>query len=204
MDTYLMDNDRNDSFGLDSLEKMRKRLLDLTGRNRLLNFSHKSGPFVRVIDELPNQLISGLINDRKFSFKALPEPSQTQLRDSGYFDADSKTGRLTSQKRLPKAIEWAQELGFKTHFDVPSPEDIGQSEEKHRDKYIQTLYYPHELESRFRSLHGKAKTHLEETGTNILYLTFGYLEWFEDKKSNVQRLAPFNPGSSPAGKRNIR
>ncbi|MNQ81445.1 hypothetical protein D3C85_964680 [compost metagenome] len=41
----------------DSLEKLRSRLLDLSARNRLLNFSHaRSKRFVRIIDELPDHL----------------------------------------------------------------------------------------------------------------------------------------------------
>ncbi|GAB2190661.1 hypothetical protein MAH1_22690 [Sessilibacter sp. MAH1] len=38
------DNDLNKNFAFDSLQTIRNRLLDLTGRNRLLNFRYgKSG-----------------------------------------------------------------------------------------------------------------------------------------------------------------
>lgn len=43
-------------FCLESLEQIRNRLLDLTARNRLLNFSHGKGGYIRIIDELPDQL----------------------------------------------------------------------------------------------------------------------------------------------------
>ncbi len=40
------------------LEKLRLRLLDLSGRNRLLNFkfSERSRTQVRLVDELPDQV----------------------------------------------------------------------------------------------------------------------------------------------------
>jgi len=43
-----------------SLENLRKRLLDLTARNRLINFRHTKGASLRVIDRQPNQLVEFL------------------------------------------------------------------------------------------------------------------------------------------------
>ena len=51
----------NDNFAFDSLQSIRNRLLDLTGRNRLLNFKHGRTGFIRVIDEMPDQLANAFI-----------------------------------------------------------------------------------------------------------------------------------------------
>lgn len=42
-----------------TLENLRTRLLDLTARNRLINFRHMRQGSLRVVDELPDQYING-------------------------------------------------------------------------------------------------------------------------------------------------
>lgn len=70
------------------------------------------------------------------------------------------------------------------------------------ENQIQTLYYPAELDVVLRSIYGKAKTSIEETGAGILYLSLGFLEWYESEDSDKPRLAPlFNiPMSLDKGK----
>jgi very-short-patch-repair endonuclease len=56
---------------------LRMRLLDLTNSNRLLNykFSARSRRHVRLVDQLPDQLIERFDDDKRFVFRSLPEPS---------------------------------------------------------------------------------------------------------------------------------
>ena len=42
-----------------------------------------------------------------------------------------------------------------------------------------------EMQKTLRSLRDKAKTANEEQGTNILYLSFGFLKWTESKKTLI-------------------
>jgi hypothetical protein len=53
------------------------RLLDLTNSNRLLNykFSARSRRHVRLVDQLPDQLIERFDDDKRLVFRSLPEPS---------------------------------------------------------------------------------------------------------------------------------
>ena len=44
-----------------NLEKLRKKLLNLSARNRLLNFKHTKSSSLRIIDEVPNQLFEKMI-----------------------------------------------------------------------------------------------------------------------------------------------
>lgn len=68
--------DRRAIYTRDQIEKLRQRLLDLTKRNRLLNyvFSETARGQVRVIDELPNQLFERLQNGGQMWFRSLKEP----------------------------------------------------------------------------------------------------------------------------------
>ena len=44
------------------LEKIRSRLLDLTNRNRLLNFRHTSASSIRIVDADPDTIFTRLMN----------------------------------------------------------------------------------------------------------------------------------------------
>ncbi|GAB3382576.1 DUF4011 domain-containing anti-phage protein Hhe [Azotobacter armeniacus] len=175
-----------------SLEKLRSRLLDLSARNRLLNFSHaRSKRFVRVIDELPDQLFAKLTEEKSMRFAAVPEPTEKQLLEHGYLQRDEATGLLSETGKLPGAEEWAARLGMASEHELPQAAPDVPDPRKHADNTIQTLYYPAELEARLQIIHGQSRLALEETGANVLFLAFGFLEWDESLSGrNSPRLAP--------------
>ncbi len=174
----------------DSLETLRKRLLDLSARNRLLNFRHTKNSSLRVVDELPDQLIKTLLADTEMAFRAVPEPTKEELLKAGYIEIEEETGAEKRIKKDPTAEEWAQLLGYDTSYEVPES-DKDDNEEKHHDNEIQTLFYPNELETRLRGLRSKAKTAIEETGSNILFLVLGFLEWHDRDKNYLAPLFLF-------------
>src|SRR5436190_11712432 len=56
------------------LEKLRARLLDLTNRNRLLNFRHSNASSLRIVDADLNAVFARLINGEEIPFRPVPEP----------------------------------------------------------------------------------------------------------------------------------
>lgn len=174
-------------FAFDSLESVRKRLLDLTGRNQLLNYKHPKASCVRIIDELPDQIYTELQFGKTFTFIPVPEPTERQLIEQGYLRWNT-SGELVEEKPFPNAERWASFLGFNTSYELPEVSDnfVG----KHQDLDIQTLMYATELEARLRAIRSKADTAIEESGSNVLYIVLGFLEWYESRESEVKRLAP--------------
>ena len=171
------------------LESLRRRLLDLTARNRLLNFRHTKTGCIRVIDELPDQLKHFLADDEKdMRFIPVPDPTRRQLIDAGHIEIDPDTDE-DKVLHEPSAKEWADWLGLHTRYECPEITS-GTEEDKHTDNAIQTVLFPDELETRLRSMRQKANLAIEETGANILYLSIGFLEWFESRDSDLKRLAP--------------
>ena len=171
------------------LESLRRRLLDLTARNRLLNFRHTRTSCIRVIDELPDQLKQLLADDEKeMRFLPVPDPTRRQLIEAGHIETDPETGK-EKVVHQPDAKEWAEYLGLHSKYECPEASS-GEDEEKHSDNAIQTMLFPDELETRLRSMRQKANSAIEETGANILYLSIGFLEWFDSKDSDQKRLAP--------------
>jgi hypothetical protein len=89
------------NFAMDSLENLRRRLLDLSARNRLLNFSHGRQGNVRVIDELPDELHRMLLSEEELRFQAIPDPTREQLIEAGYIEIDLETGLDSRIRKAP-------------------------------------------------------------------------------------------------------
>ena len=137
------------------LDSVRKRLLDLSLRNRLLN--HRRGSrCIGIVDELP-----------AFVFRRLLEADHLEFlswEDRRSPDADDASAR-------PKK-------------ELPTPSE--DPDEHHRDRFLQTPLPQEKLEQVLKKITAESQRSLEETGTNILYLAMGFLEWFETQ--NPERI----------------
>lgn len=169
------------------LENLRMRLLDLTARNRLINFRHTKKGSLRIIDELPDQLAETLLSETEMRFLPVPEPSRDELIGTGYIEID-EAGQEIRLRREPTAEEWAKQKGLATSYEVPKP-STEQVDDRHSDNAIQTLLYPYELETRLKNILQTSESAIQEMGANILYLAFGYLEWYESG-NDKSRSAP--------------
>lgn len=156
-----------------ALQQLRKRLLDLSSRNRLLNYRHPKGRSIQFVDEPNLNLVFNRLIDsgKQLEVRYVPEP-----------DPDSY-----EQKR-PDVKSHAEKLGVKvsTDFSVAS---CGPVTNKHAPK-LQALFYPAELQKLCAKLRSEAGTIIEETGTNMLYLVFGFLEFYDSDSSEKPMLAP--------------
>lgn len=174
------------NFKLDSLESIRKRLLDLTARNSLINYRHPKSGCVRVIDELPDQIYEVLQDSKRLTFIPVPEPTEAELIKAGFIKIDVQTKQKIVN--YPSAEQWAKHIGLNTSYDLPGV--FNSSDDRHQDTNIQTLLYAPELEARLRHIRTSAESAIEESGANILYLALGFLEWYESRESDQPRLAP--------------
>lgn len=175
------------SFSFDSLLSLRKKLLDLTNRNSLLNFKHPVGKCIRLVDELPDQVFADLTNGKVFRIESLKEPTEDELIEAGFVETDEQGRQIVKE---PKPEVWAKFLKINSNYDLPLPGERGSSKTRHTDLALQTLLYPPNLESVAQKLRSVAKTAIEESGSNVLFLAVGFLEWYEDRTSQLKRLAP--------------
>lgn len=155
----------------EAIERLRTRLLDLSSRNRLLNYRHPKGRSVQIADNPNLNLVFDRLMDAKsVPFKYVSEP-----------DPDSYEGKR------PEAKLHAARLGISTSFEFPpNPEGAN----GHRLHGIQTLLYPADLERQLRKIASEAKTAIEETGSNMLFLVFGFLEFYDSDDSDRAMIAP--------------
>jgi hypothetical protein len=80
-------------------EDLRKRLVDLTRRNRLLHFVHGArSPIIRVVDEAFDAVIDKLQRAGKFRFRSLPDPDDEPADErTAAFRAALSAARVTDQ-----------------------------------------------------------------------------------------------------------
>jgi len=162
---------------LDALEKLRLRLLDLSRRNRLLNFKHSPGKCIQLVAAHPDLTFHRLVEsqDKKIMLRAVPDPPRIEW-------IDSPRGRVK-----PEVKDYARKLGIDPSFELASSEPQPQTSSADQ---LQTLHYPEDLERHCRKLQREMKSGLEETGAHMLFLVFGFLEFPDDSLSERMMLAP--------------
>ncbi|ETO18494.1 hypothetical protein RFI_18770 [Reticulomyxa filosa] len=168
----------------DGLEKTRRDLLDLSGRNRLLNFKHTSAKIIRFVDELPNHIYTELLSSADSDSKGGFILSPVQLpKKSDYPDIEDKKNLLkidvkTHAKNLAISTEWEMQAITKS------------SKPYHHDDKLQTLLYPEDLDRLARRIQSEARTAVEESGVNMLFLCLGFLKWSDSNNSDIFNQAP--------------
>lgn len=172
------------------VERLRQKLLDLSTMNRMLSFKHPKATCLRVVDELPHQLFDALLNNETLTFEPVPEPMPREL-EAYHAPGPDHVRRATEVKSTarPDAPTWARHLGINTNHELPVETDASQRPENHADKKIQTLHFPDELDARLRKIRAAGRTAIEESGANMLYLAFGFLEW-RDQQTSKPHWAP--------------
>ncbi|MCZ8158898.1 MAG: DUF4011 domain-containing protein [Rhizobiaceae bacterium] len=80
----------------------------------------------------------------------------------------------------------ARKLGINPSVDL----DAIASSRKHTDRELQTLRYPDELEAVMEKIVEQARLAEQEAGLSTLFLTFGFLEWYESDSSDKPLYAP--------------
>ncbi len=84
--------------------------------------------------------------------------------------------------------DWARRAGIEPSFDLPIP--TTEPKASHLDGDLQTLLLPDEMERTLSAINDQARSSLQETGVNTLYLAIGYLEWYEVPNSQAPMYAP--------------
>lgn len=156
----------------DALKRLRTRLLDLSMRNRLLNYRHPKGRAIQFIDEPDLDLL----------FDRLEEGKTVTLAHV----SDPPLSRYDEGKK-PEVRVYATELGINTAVEFQGGRSNGNYK---RLPALQVLQYPTDLERFLRKVATEARTVVEETGTNMLYLVFGFLEFYDSEDSQKACLAP--------------
>jgi very-short-patch-repair endonuclease len=155
----------------------KRRLLDLTRRNKALNFKPTRVSTVAVLDELPAEIFQQLVikeGSMKFRPKeeesiADPEaPKPAPSFDDEELDVDEIKGA---------GVDFV-------------PYESTTAVERHRDEWLQTSSTPLALDKSLRRIDEVARSTIQEQGVNTLYLTLGMLYYKESPDAEEVNKAP--------------
>jgi len=151
------------------LEHDRNDLLDLTLRNKLINFRRLRARGVSVINCSPQELFTVLVTEgRRVSF--VPTVEDEEVQQTTYLDDDEDAeSKLASSN---------------------SDDRNGASRKNRRGHPLQTPYAEKELSKRLRNTYYAARTWIEERGVNTLFIALGMLKWYEAPSSDDILSAP--------------
>lgn len=213
-----------------AMDQLRKKLLDVSRRNNLINFKQadRNKRVIRVVDEVPSSLLASLI-DGRMEMKPLPdvgeEPADEQTdefkialsaalnTDEEYLEATADLAGTPEDIQLEEIAlgilkdKVREQLGLdkinrdgppsnirahaKSHeinpdFDLPKEEE----DEEHRDRHIQTLLMPDELQRRLKGIYANKQLIQNDKGLNTFYACFGFLKWTEHANSDQENISP--------------
>ena len=146
------------------VEALRPRLIDLSGRNRLISFRHSDSSRRELRIAAPS--LDGtwsLLYGEGRSIKVASLPHQP-----------------TGSKVSP--LEWAAANGIRLGWDEAPPQK--------GDGALQTAALPVEFERRASHIYSTAKLSLSERGVTALFGVFGFLEWYENEAAQAPTISP--------------
>lgn len=164
----------NDSLFNAALDQARAELLDLTLRNRALSMRPDAN-HARMI------FITG--GNAQQVYERLVEKERTFTFSS----ANDK-----AQRNLPDEIELFQEEAANPQETAgyEKNQSEGIPEKRRTDTRLQTNLTAEKLSKQLLAIERDARTAIEEQGTNLLFLAFGDLVWYEDEHSDIELHAP--------------
>lgn len=168
----------DDAYIIPTLERFRNKLLDLTANNKLLNLrlaNQKTNQLLRFFDCNLQAVLEGLTAGLNYSIDALPEPPS---------EAPQEPDEVAKETEISQNLaDWAEQRGINPSFSLTYA-----NEGKSHQGPLRVLLTTPRLERVAESIRREAKSSIDETGNNALYLTFGCLEWSDQKGKRL--LAP--------------
>ncbi len=160
-ETFLLDENVRPETPEGRLARWKSKLLDLTLRNRLINFKPTKVMLpLRVPD--PAHLEDALADGQEWKFRPLPQIMQ---------GSDPRVASVAAKRTGEDPVETAAKQAME-------------------QKELLAAVEPKILDARLYEIYSTARLGLEEGGANTLYLALGFLSWAEDERAEKTHLAP--------------
>ena len=170
---------QNERF-LATVNAWKSKLLDVSKRNRALNFKINKVSTVTIVDELPAEIFKLLCQKGKaLKFKPIDElisqsEGDTSDTENLFDEAENTDSSQNVEDEYPL-------------FSIYESENLT---DKHTDEFLQTNASPEKLDKSLRRIEEQARTIIEEQGINALFLALGMLHYKESKDSDIFYKAP--------------
>jgi len=194
LSTSTSDNDRVKA----SLENWKRKLLDLTKRNRALNFKVHKVSTITIIDEQPAEVFRQLyLREKSMRFQAAPEPDSEAQQGVSTGDRPNDSHPLFPNGTDDSSVKESSMVAFEEEEDEDDglhsdfvPYDSASLEERYTDNQLQTTAQAEALDKSLRRLDEQARMSIEEQGVNPLFLAIGMLHYTESVESHQVFKAP--------------
>src|SRR5688572_9871456 len=164
-----------------SIANWKRKLLDLSRRNRALNFKPNKVSTIAIVDEHPAEAFRHIyLDEASMRFKA----SASGGKEATFAD-DLDIGVELEVNGEPLEFESESE-----HALQYVPYDRETVDARHRDEWLQTRLTPERLDHALRRIDELARSAIEEQGVNTLFLTLGMLRYRESRDSDTWLRAP--------------
>ncbi|WP_455715759.1 DUF3320 domain-containing protein [Anaerosporobacter sp.] len=157
---YNKKQDIEGNYGQEKLRVWERKLLDLSLRNTLLNF-RKTKTTVQLMTANLFELEDQNVSGEQFTIMGKPKDIANMRNDLNVYPIQKDSLYI---------------------------EAIATSEFVQRR--IRTFLEEEVVENVLKNIHRQARSLIEENGANSLYLSFGFLRWYETKQSQKARYAP--------------
>lgn len=163
------------------LEIARSRLVDRNLRNRLIstNLNSTRSKNIRFFNGNNDEIFHSLfINKHEMLFGASDDAPDVELalEDKSNQNIDQLLPELNNGDSIVEPLQ--------------KKDQESSSKPKRINNILQTRIEKISLQKKLRSLYYEANEYEEEQGVNILFIAMGFLKWYEDDKSDIERFAP--------------
>jgi very-short-patch-repair endonuclease len=162
------------------IEEWKRKLVDLSRRNRLLFFRPSRATTLQITEPLSGELFDAFVlHEREWQFWA-PVPKEW---DQGGNRADpSSVGLFRTEEGESDGEQDGRPPRPRRDFF-----EIAVRPVRGHDELATHVGDPVELVRVLKNLHRRSRTDFEERGVRILYVTFGMLEWRDIERSEAAR-----------------
>lgn len=156
------------------IKRWKNKLIDLSKRNRLLNFKPTKVTTICIVDEIPTEVYRTMVIDEKqMSFLPIPEEDKK---------GENLTGELFEREQKNSTINLETQ-----EFELYNRDDL---KDKHKDLLLQSNLDETRLDKNLFRITSISSSVMEEQGYNALFLSLGILEWYESPESGIKFNAP--------------
>ncbi|MBZ5700363.1 MAG: DUF3320 domain-containing protein [Acidobacteriia bacterium] len=148
------------------VEEWKRKIVDLSRRNRSLYFARTRGSTLKLTEPAISEIFHRLVNSEKVWEFYMP-PDAPQTPDGG---APGDTQPSLLEEREGEEPE-------EREGEIPADRRV--------DELLTDIQDGARLRSILRNLYRRSRTDFEERGVRILFLTFGTLEWKEVEQSEI-------------------
>jgi hypothetical protein len=159
------------------LSRARESLLDLTLRNRLLNYRPSLVRSIRVVGESPSQVYDALVLNEK----------ALEFRGTG-------PRKKVEGEAVPLAVD--DERVIQRHTVPWCSMSAADLETQHIDRYLDAPYDDESLGKKLFHVYHEGRSVVEEQGYSVVHLALAFLEWYEsdDSEQPATSAASARPG----------